>query len=482
MNLRATPDRVIVDEVRVGPIDVNIAALKVDKFQIQYKREPNEWEGQGKACVIGTACLDMIPPNGGVTIKNGDLAGPGRAGLPAARASRCGRGQPGAGGLRAGAAAHPDLRQRPGRRGPVLKLDGRIFVAFPTSANPFVLDRNEVGNGYPGHLYGSKLQPLHLRRQRGGAGGRAGDRRDQAGQRLRDVRVPRATWPSAAGTTPGCSTWWASAAGSRPRPTSDQGVFDIHGEVKACLYLADLDLCSGATGHVSRGRGGTGGGGACVDLGPVTVGGGVRWNDLSDPYIWPIDGCKWSPFRIQVRQSAVAARRKGKGPKASATQLVRGNVSRAVLARESKVGVSQAGTYTIKVEKDKPSPVLRLDGVGTAPAIRVSGPGGVLEAPAGKGFVKTPDNKMRIMRYQGRLAKITSIGFQKADPGTYTVQVLPGSSPVVAVRQATDPPDAKVKGKVAGKEPQPGAHLRGGAGARARRWCSARSRPAGPPR
>ena len=147
-----------------------------------------------------------------------------------------------------------------------------------------------------------------------------------------------------------------------------------------------------------------------------------------------------------------AARRKGKGPKASATQLVRGSVSRAVLARESQVGVSQAGTYTIKVEKDKPSPVLRLDGVGTAPAIRVSGPGGVLEAPAGKGFVKTPDNKMRIMRYQGQLAKITSIGFQKADPGTYTVQVLPGSSPVVAVRQATDPPAAKVKGKVTGKE------------------------------
>ena len=95
--------------------------------------------------------------------------------------------------------------------------------------------------------------------------------------------------------------------------------------------------------------------------------------------------------------------------------------------------------------------MLRLDGIGTAPAIRVSGPGGVLEAPAGKGFVKTPDNKMRIMRYQGKLAKITSIGFQKAKPGTYTVQVLPGSSRVVAVRQATDPPDAKVKGKVTGK-------------------------------
>ena len=119
VNLRATPDRVIVDEVRVGPVDVNIAALKVDKFQIQYKREPNQWDGQGKACLIGTACLDMIPPNGGVTIKNGDLgAGRGVADLPAARATAVERGQPGAGGLRARAATHADLRQRPGGRRP----------------------------------------------------------------------------------------------------------------------------------------------------------------------------------------------------------------------------------------------------------------------------------------------------------------------------------------------------------------------------
>ena len=451
VNLTATPDRVIVDEVRVGPVDVDIKALKVDKFQIQYKREPNQWDGQGKACLIGTACLDMIPPNGGVTIKNGDLERAGASlifpqpGLPlwtGVNLERVGFGL----GLR------PTRVFGNARVGVAqfIKLDGRIFVALPTSAEPFVMNRNEVGNDYPPHLYGSKFTRFTF-----GASAAA----------LVDVPVIGETKLGSAYVVyeyPGYFAFGGGydatvldlvriRGGIAAEGDADQGVFDIHGEIEACLYLADLDLCSGATGHVSRGRGGTGGGGACVKYLGLSVGGGVRWNDISDPYIWPIDGCRWSPFRIQVRQSAAAARRKGKGPKASATRLVRGKASRAVLARESKVGVSQAGTYTIKVEKDKPSPVLRLDGIGTAPAIRVSGPGGVLEAPAGKGFVKTPDNKMRIMRYQGKLAKITSIGFQKADPGTYTVQVLPGSSPVVAVRQATDPPPAKVKGKVTGK-------------------------------
>ena len=452
VKLTATPDRVIVDEVRIGPIDVNVAALKVNKFQIQYKRQNDEWDGQGKACLIGTACLDMIPPAGGVTIKNGDL---GRAGATLAFPPP---GIPLTAGVNLERVGF-GLGLRPTRIfgsarigvGSLIKLDGSMFVAFPTSENPFVLDRKEVGNGYPGHLYGSRFNRFTL-----GASAEALVVVPVIGETKLGGAYVVYEYPGYMAFGGGYDARVLDLVGIRggiaAEADVDQGVFDIHGEIKACLYLADLDLCSGATGHVSRGRGGTGGGGACVDLGLVTVGGGVRWNDLSDPYIWPIDGCRWSPFRVQVRQSAVAARKKGKGPKASATQLVRGNASRAVLARESQVGVSQAGTYTIKVEKDKPSPVLRLDGIGTAPAIRVSGPGGVLEAPAGKGFVKTPDNKMRIMRYQGKLAKITSIGFQKADPGTYTVQVLPGSSPVVAVRQATDPPAAKVKGKVTGKE------------------------------
>ena len=46
--LRATPDRIIVDEVRVGPTDAEVGAVKVEGFKIQYKREGDEWLGAGE--------------------------------------------------------------------------------------------------------------------------------------------------------------------------------------------------------------------------------------------------------------------------------------------------------------------------------------------------------------------------------------------------------------------------------------------------
>ncbi len=448
--LRATREKIVVDEVRIGPIDVDVVGLKVEKFQIQYLREPNQWDGQGKACLIGTACLDMIPPNGGITIKDGDLARAGATlqfpppGIPLYAGVNLER-------IGFGVGLKPTRIFGSARLGviQILKLDGRLFAAFPTSQTPFVLDRKEVGDAYPPHLYGSRFTRFTF-----GATAEA----------LVDVPVIGETklgsayvlyeYPGYVAFGGGYNADMLDLLSIRGAVAAEadveRGVFDLHGEIRACIHLG-IDLCSGATGHVSRGEGGTGGAGACVEFGPVSVGGGVRWNDLGDPYIWPIDGCKWSPFRIQVRQSTGEARISGKGPRASATQVVRGNASRAVLARESQVGVSQAGTYTIKVQRGKPSPVLRLDGAGNAPAIRVSGPGGTLVAPVGSGFLKTPDNKIRIMRFANRYAKITSIGFQNARPGTYTVQVLPGSAPVVAVQQATNPPAAKVKGTVTGK-------------------------------
>ena len=153
----------------MGPIDVDIAALKVNKFQIQYKREPNQWDGQGKACLIGTACLDMIPPNGGVTIKDGDLDRAGATlifpppGMPlcaGVNLERVGFG----------------LGLRPTRIfgsarvgvGQMIKLDGRIFVAFPTSQTRSCWTASEVGNGFPPHLYGrgSPGSPSGPRRRR----------------------------------------------------------------------------------------------------------------------------------------------------------------------------------------------------------------------------------------------------------------------------------------------------------------------------
>jgi hypothetical protein len=147
----------------------------------------------------------------------------------------------------------------------------------------------------------------------------------------------------------------------------------------------------------------------------------VQWQRISEPFIWPFDGCKWSRFRAVVRSSAVRVAQAG-------------------------------GPYTIRAEQGKPSPALQLDGVGGAPTVRVRGPGGqVFEAPAGKGLVMSPDNTVRILRFDGQTAKMTIVGLQNARPGVYTVETLPGSPRVAGVKQATDPPDAAVTGRVTGK-------------------------------
>ena len=449
VNLRATPDRVIVDEVRVGPIDVDIAGLKVNKFQIQYLREPNQWDGQGKACLIGSACLDMIPPNGGVTIRDGTLSRAGATlffpppGIPLYAGVNLER-------VGFGIGLEPTRIFGSARVGLAhfIKLDGRIFVAFPTAQNPFILDRKEVGDSFPPYLYGKRFNKFTF-----GATAEAYVDVPVIGETKLGGAYALYEYPGYVAFGGGYSAdvlgLLTLRGGIAAEADAERGAFDIHGEVKACLELDPLSLCSGATGHVSRGPGGTGGAGVCIDWGLTTIGGGVRWNDLSDPYIWPIDGCKWSPFRIQVRQSVAASKAKGK--RRSADRLVRASSSRKVRARESQVGVRAPGVYTVKVEKDKPNPVLRLDGAGGAPAIRVSGPGGTLEAPADKGFVKSADNTLRVLRFKNQYAQMTSVGFQGAKPGVYTVQTLPGSAPVVSVQQATDPPDAKVTGKVTGK-------------------------------
>ena len=236
----------------------------------------------------------------------------------------------------------------------IIKLDGRLFAAFPTSQTPFVLDRKEVGDAYPPHLYGSRFNRFTF-----GATAEA----------LVDVPVIGETKLGSAYVLyeyPGYVAFGGGynaemldllsiRGGVAAEADVERGVFDMHGEVRACIHLG-IDLCSGATGHVSRGGGGTGGAGACVEWGPVTVGGGVRWNDLSDPYIWPIDGCKWSPFRIQVRQSTggpgSAARARGPAPPKSCAET---QAARCLHAKARSASARRAPTRS-RSRRTSPAP------------------------------------------------------------------------------------------------------------------------------
>ncbi len=89
---------------------------------------------------------------------------------------------------------------------------------------------------------------------------------------------------------------------------------------------------------------------------------------------------------------------------------------------------SAATSYTVNIEKGKPAQLIQLDGVGSAPTIRVRGPGGTLELPAGQGFKLSADKSIRATRFENKYAKFAVVGFQNAKPGTYTIETLPGSA------------------------------------------------------
>src|SRR5207302_1775581 len=151
--------------------------------------------------------------------------------------------------------------------------------------------------------------------------------------------------------------------------------FNFHADEGACLLVIHR-ICAGAVVNISHGPGGIGGAGGCLQLGPVSVGGGIQWNRITRPFIWPFDGCKWSRFAIDVKPTGAA-----------------------VKTRE-----------TIKVIAGHPSPAIKLYGHGAAPKVRVTGPGGQLLDSTDKGLDLSPGGKIRILRFQGKTESFTIVG------------------------------------------------------------------------
>ena len=396
----------IVDNLTIGPINAKLGALDVTAFQLAYTRAGAEWRGQGKACVVKTACLDMVPPNGGVVVRNGELAfagatlgfpPPGIILYPGVALDRIGFSM-GLNPTRFGGNARINLAQ-------VLAIDGRLLLAFPSESTPFVFDRAEVGNEYPPAFYG-----------------RRHTRPTVAVSATAFLKVPKIgevrlggayvlyEYPGYLAFGGGVSQSFVGvlsiSGGVTGELNFDNGRFNILGQVRACIV--DV-LCSGGFALVSS-RGLS----ACIDIGPLSVGGGVRY----DPFwikIWPIDGCRWSPFAEQ-------------------------NV------RDGRAVAAQAGSpHVVEIAQGDPSRVIQLDGVDAAPRVRVTGPGGVsLESSPGSGMVDS--GPVRIIRSEP--AKATAVGLQDPPPGTYRIEPLEGSSAVAKVNEAEDQPKAEVEASV----------------------------------
>ena len=435
--LRATPERVIVDEVRVGPIDADIGALAVRDFKIEYKRESDEWLGQARATVAG-AGIDIAPPNGSVRVKDGRVVFVGATinfptpGIPIFK---------GVFMEKIGFGTGFDPTRLTGRVGigvlRIVSVDGRLVFAFPSSRTPYILRRDEIGHEFPASLEGARFTRTTI-----GAAGSVSVQVPAIGSVKLASGYALYEFPGYVAAGGGFDLNVLDIAslkgGISGELDVDKEAFNLHGSIQACV----VDVaCGSATGNISRGPNNTGGAGACIGVLGLNIGGGVQWNRLDEPFIWPFDGCKWSRFKIDVRGSAARAswapRRPSRLPAAAVTSPW-----------------AAARTYSLEVRRGAPSPAIKLFGRGGPPRVSVRGPGGQsLSTSRGRGLDVSRGRKIRILRFNGNrhAGPFTVVGLQNAEPGRYAISPLPGSPAIVRTAQATDAPRAKVSGRVVGR-------------------------------
>lgn len=419
VRLFADQDRLFPDSIpAIGPAGVDFGPIPVRNFKVAYDAATNEWAGGGVACVFETNCLSFEAPAGALRFGGGELTlartsldfgDPGQPLAPGVFLERASMGfglNPARifGGARIGV-------------GSFVKLDGREVFAFPSAAAPYQLRRDEVGDAFPAGLYAQRFtRPLIA------AGADVlialpilGETRLGGGYLLYETPGYVAFGGNAGFDVLGIVRFGGGINGEYDLLTQRS---NLHGDIRACLIAVDDDLCASSVAHVSRGRGVEGGAGACLTVGPVSVGGGVLWAAPGKPIVWPLDGCKWSPFRVDVRGRAAQA----------------------------------ATSFTMEVRAGQPSPALQLNGTGAAPRVKITGPGGQTLQSGTEGLAYTADGKVRLVHVDTADAHYTVVGLQDAAPGTWRVEPLPDSAPITSTARATDPPDAKVSGTVTGRD------------------------------
>jgi hypothetical protein len=202
----------------------------------------------------------------------------------------------------------------------------------------------------------------------------------------------------------GLLNWGGGMSGAFNAQT---GAFDVEGYV----YGSIADVLSGSFRAVVSDQGA----GGCADIAGVQVGGGMQWA-ADHPYIYP-GGCIFERFTEDHVFGA-----------ADAAQASR--------------------SFRIHIRRGAPTQVIRLEGRGGAPAVRVTGPGGLtLTSPTAAGLVRTGTHLAIIRSAQ---MNMTEIGLRNPQAGTYTITPLPGSPPIANVATALAPPPPSIKARVVG--------------------------------
>ena len=428
VKLEVVEGRIVVDDLRIGPIDANIGALKVNGFQVDYKRSQSLWTGRGRACVIGGTCLDMIPSRGEIRVRNGELefAGatlqfpPGAVQLfPSVSLDwisfKVGRNPTRMfGELGVGVAQ-------------IVEINGGMFIAFPTAQHPFRLTPAEM-DGFPAHLYARTYRGTTM-----GVRAQAFIRLPVIGR----ARLAHAHMlyehPSYIAFGGGFDLSLLSVGGIKGEMTGivdgngPETIYLFRGGVSACLNFIGSH-CASAEGVISRGNGNTGGAGVC--FGPI--GGGVQW-----------------PNRGNGNRTQVFLYPPGAGAFGTAKCSIVRFTALDFRARAS------ANTHVVRIRPGDGAQAIRLDGAGGPPRVQVSGPGGrVLRGDSEVGFDLAPDRALGIASYAGRGETegqdFTVVSINDPRPGTYRIQTLAGSPAIRAVSAGAHPSRPRIAAEVRG--------------------------------
>ena len=399
------PGGLVLDGFRIGPVNgLTVGPLRAEELQLSYARAGDEWRGQGKVCVPGGGCLEMLPPTGGVVISRGELDFIGaelifNPVLPLW----------GGVDLRSlGFSLGLDPTRIAGRVGlnvaRFVRINGNVLLAFPSPAAPYVFDETFAGKAFPRHFYGR----VHTR-PTVAIGATASVALPMVGETELGAAYVLYEHPGyvAFGGRLGVRILVIELTGRvEGELNTGKERFNVAGHVDVCV--ADF-ICGGASAAVSnRGVGG------CVDLAFTTIGGGVLFNPTRVK-LWPIAKCRWGAFT---------------------EDNVHGRAARAAQA---------SGLHVVTIKRGDRSRAIQLDGVDGAPRVRVTGPGFTpVTSPDGAGTAVT----RQVVILRSEQLKTTSVGLQDPKPGTYRIELLAGSPRTRRITEAVDPLPAQVRATV----------------------------------
>ena len=185
-------------------------------------------------------------------------------------------------------------------------------------------------------------------------------------------------------------------------------------DISAHICLRGVKIaCAGGLGIVSS-KGVV----ACLNIGPFHPGIGLKTNLKYE--VWLFDGCKPSHYWVR-------------------------NITPAGDAKSSAAGLS------FQLARGETIKNLRLDGLGGAPKVLVTGPGGQSLSLSADGLTHSGS----LLGLRADEFGATFMGIDHGKPGRYTITALPGSVPLGALAETRPGYDTHFTALVAGH----GAHL-----------------------